>query len=366
MNRAVMVAVLVGALTLTSCNRVLDSDPYSPAPPPPQTIPPDPEVQLNYYFGNLHSHTGYSDGIGTPDEAFDWARYMAGYDFYAITDHGELLTSSQWRSIGRSADAKNVDGQFVALRGFEWTHPRYGHINVLNTASFTSVVLTYDPDDFYAWIDKNDGLAQFNHPGRESASFQNFAYLDNAYDNFFAIETGNGSRGNNNGLYTPFFGAALEKGWRLAPTNNQDNHTLSTNSHRTVIIASALTRDDLIEAMRERRLYSSDDPNTRLSFKSGNFRMGSNIVGAPGMYTFNVVVDDDEPITKIELLNRAGTILDTHVPPSGQTDVSTVFSIEVEENDCFYVKVYQDDTNNDDTEYSRQITIGAPIWIYPG
>ena len=33
------------------------------------------------FFGNLHSHTSYSDGSGTPDDAFRHARNTAGLDF---------------------------------------------------------------------------------------------------------------------------------------------------------------------------------------------------------------------------------------------------------------------------------------------
>jgi len=39
------------------------------------------------FFGNLHSHTSYSDGSGTPSEAYAHARDVAKLDFMAITEH---------------------------------------------------------------------------------------------------------------------------------------------------------------------------------------------------------------------------------------------------------------------------------------
>jgi len=45
----------------------------------------------NYYFGNLHSHTSYSDGVLTPSDAFRHARYAAKMDFHAVTDHGYYM-----------------------------------------------------------------------------------------------------------------------------------------------------------------------------------------------------------------------------------------------------------------------------------
>ena len=94
-----------------------------------------------FYFGNLHSHTAYSDGEGTPDEAFLWARDIAQYDFYAITDHAELLSAAEWDDISIQADYYTLDGTFLAIRGFEWTHLN-GHICVYNTDSYTSALLS--------------------------------------------------------------------------------------------------------------------------------------------------------------------------------------------------------------------------------
>src|SRR5437016_828310 len=42
------------------------------------------------YFGNLHSHTSYSDGSGLPEEAYKHAR-DAGLDFLFITEHNHRL-----------------------------------------------------------------------------------------------------------------------------------------------------------------------------------------------------------------------------------------------------------------------------------
>ena len=63
----------------------------------------------NFFFGNLHSHTSYSDGEGTPGETFAWARDTAGYDFYAVTDHAEQLTEAEWLDTGTQADAYNEE-----------------------------------------------------------------------------------------------------------------------------------------------------------------------------------------------------------------------------------------------------------------
>jgi hypothetical protein len=41
----------------------------------------------NIFFGSLHSHTSYSDGMGTPADAFTRARDVGKMDFLAVTEH---------------------------------------------------------------------------------------------------------------------------------------------------------------------------------------------------------------------------------------------------------------------------------------
>ncbi|MDD4826640.1 MAG: histidinol phosphatase, partial [Mesotoga sp.] len=43
------------------------------------------------FFGNIHAHTSYSDGLGTPEEAFEHARNSGVVDIQAITDHDHDL-----------------------------------------------------------------------------------------------------------------------------------------------------------------------------------------------------------------------------------------------------------------------------------
>ena len=44
-----------------------------------------PQDQPKVFFGNLHSHTSFSDGSGSPEDAFKHARDTAEVDFLAIT-----------------------------------------------------------------------------------------------------------------------------------------------------------------------------------------------------------------------------------------------------------------------------------------
>src|SRR4029453_19028862 len=45
---------------------------------------------LRLFYGDLHTHTGYSDGMGRPADALRQMRER-GLHFAAITDHGEFF-----------------------------------------------------------------------------------------------------------------------------------------------------------------------------------------------------------------------------------------------------------------------------------
>ena len=322
---------------------------------------------MNVYFGNLHSHTAFSGGQGTPAEALTWARDTAGFDFYAITDHAEFITDAQWAEIGQNTDEFNQDGSFVALRGFEWSNLYFGHSCVYNTANYTNSLATPIMKCFYEWLVANNGYAQFNHPGREPGLFSCFKYSSDSFGSrMLAIETGNKEVGNNDGEYLARYPQALDKGWRLSPTNNQDNHELSTYSNRTAVVGPALTRTSILDSMLARRTYSTDDPNMRVVFKYGTSWMGSEVERDVGPAGFSVLVEDDEEISRLELITTGGAVAaqTDFAPGSGSTRVTWEPVVPVTGNAYYYLKVTERDTNNDDDLSSgTQVAVTAPIWF---
>ncbi len=344
-----LMTALISLLFSFACNRSV-------------TPATDDSGTMNFYFGNIHSHTGLSDGEGTPDEAFSWARDAAKYDFYINTDHGEYLFQEQWDSIGESADAFNEDGAFTAIRGFEYSEPLTGHACVYNTDSFTGAVLMPIFTTFYTWLDQINGLAVFNHPG-DFGDFNKLQYYEKVADNFFGIETGNGSDANNDGTYLDYYTLALDNGWRVAPVSNQDNHSFSTNSHRTVMVCENLTRDDIYGAMAARRVYSSDDPNMKIVFKANDEWMGSEINVSENSVAFTVTVTDDEPITKMELVTGEGVVASEISFIDNNGSAEWVPTVAVNGSTYFFLKVYETNQLDADDPGDVQIAVTAPIWI---
>ena len=69
-----------------------------------------PRDTMQYYKGNLHTHTTYSDGDTQPEGVIQWYRDH-GYNFLSITDHNFLL------NVGDYTDLQ--DAGFILIPGNE-------------------------------------------------------------------------------------------------------------------------------------------------------------------------------------------------------------------------------------------------------
>ncbi len=305
------------------------------------------------YFGNLHSHTSNSDGAGEPEDAFNYARYTAGLDFLAVTDHLEQIGNipyidPEWSDCRNAADAATVNGTFVGIAGWEWGSPVHGHVNVFNTTDIIDDVVnlwyTTDLPAFYNWVLTHPpAFAQFNHPGEETyfTNWNNFAFVSNALDNIIPlIEFQSIQQAND------FYEPALANGWHLSPVWNQDNHSAdwgTKNDCRAGIWSTALTRPALFEAIMAGRTFASMDKNAKIWIDLSGTPMGSEL---PVQLTMplHVYLSDvnNESWISIQLITQNGVLADIG-PHSGTLD--TTFIISPVNFNWIFVRALQADSN---------------------
>ncbi|WP_435175513.1 DUF3604 domain-containing protein [Halorussus sp. AFM4] len=96
------------------------------------------------YWGDLHFHSRLSDGVGSVEKGFRFAREVMALDVVACTDHDTMgffippalqLRQMRRRYVDRTKAAvedHHDPGEFVTLFGYEWTkQPTVGgHVNV--------------------------------------------------------------------------------------------------------------------------------------------------------------------------------------------------------------------------------------------
>jgi len=309
---------------------------------------------MQIYFGDFHSHSGYSDGQGVPADAFATAR-ANGLHFYALTDHSSLLNEGEWQDMLNQANATTVTGEFVGLRGFEFTHPN-GHINVVDSETY---VWEGDPDydtleEFYAWLAAQPtAIGQFNHPAKtpiKDWNFHDYAY-DAAADEKICLRETLGSSSEQYHL-------SLETGWHLGAVENSDTHLPDWGRTRYMgVVAPSLTRDAILDAIRARRTFSVWDRNFALVLQANDHWMGSIIPPTPTIDFVITAYDPDPSGTLMTLLLYDNGTPVAATTPLTHSDVFTwTLSIDGAPGHYYYAKAFHD------TDAYGVPTFTSPVW----
>ncbi len=367
------------------------------------------------YFGNLHSHTSYSDGSGTPENAFAHARDIAHLDFLAVTEHNhedaengagdradglliatdhDLYNGTDEASLTNQAAAFTDDGSFVALYGQEFSSISSGnHVNVFDAPK----VITTPNGDFKKlvdWIKANKDssgktcIVQLNHPdafnddakiyGRDDFGTKaNWISKMDGVASLIEMSVGpafaQAFTSNKPSPAESDFFKFLSLGFHVSPTGNQDNHYVtwgSATNVRTGVYARALTKKGILDALRTGRSYATEDKNLKaMLWVEGVLAGGTTAFpGASTDVTIDLSIEDpDEPGASYEFEVYVGfkggeaSRLIAEAEWDGDTEPDTVATIEgvrvPNGADYLVVKVLQGTGSNRDRAWL------APVWF---
>ncbi|MBQ7123277.1 MAG: CehA/McbA family metallohydrolase [Oscillospiraceae bacterium] len=358
------------------------------------------EAQYQLYFGQLHSHTTYSDGSGSLESALDYVAGLpesANVDFVAFTDHSNYFDTTSdanpeealYDMSLASAESQNMWNEYksaiasfnnsqtdvVAIGGFEMTWSGGpGHINTFNTPGIVSrnnSTLNNKTSDagmkaYYALLSQAEGvdsLSQFNHPGSTFGTFTDFAYWDAVVDTRIQmVEVGNGEGQIGAGGYYPsyeYYVMALDKGWHVAPTNNQDNHKGkwgNGNDARDVVLTDNFTEEGIYQAIRDMRMYATEDKNLEIGYTVNGKLLGSTIEEVPEKLNINVTVydpDASDSISKVEVVVNSGKTAYTWDDPAVLAAGELTAEIDPAYS-YYFIRV---------TEGDGDLAVTAPVWV---
>ena len=358
-------------------------------------------AKYQLYFGQLHSHTQYSDGSGTLDSALSYIGDLpesANIDFVAFTDHSNYFDSKNnpnveaalydtslvkdsdvnhsWATYKKTvADFNAKHSDLIALAGFEMTWSGGpGHINTFNTPGIVSrnnTTLNNKTDDagmkaYYALLSQQEGvdsISQFNHPGTTFGTFKDFSYWDPVIDSrMYMVEVGNGEGQIGAGGYYPSYSEyikALDKGWHLAPTNNQDNHKGkwgNANDARDVILTDDFSEEGIYAAIRAMRMYATEDKNLEIRYTVNGMELGSIISDVPEKLDFDISFydpDASDSIAKVELVANSGKVAYTWDDAAALKSGSVKVTLDPTYS-YYFVRITQGDGD---------IAVTAPVWV---
>lgn len=290
-------------------------------------------VEYNVYFGYLHAHSNVSfdawrSGSEGPKEAYRFAREEGGLDWFGLSDHSEFISTfgwnNEWKLLQHRADAANEDGVFVALRGFEYSNPLYGHLVVFDTPDLVSAFDAPTLRMFYRWLRDHEGaVATFNHPGSYDDlgnEFYHFAYyskIDPMVVGLERLQAGDTYSDNTIGYggQVSYLDEAQRAGWLLGPVSAQDNHSNGwgiTDNNRTGVLALELTRAGILDALAKRRFFASSDTDLEMSFQANGLEMGAVLPAGPVDLVLKAR-DLSESFTRVQIFKNGALVHDQAV-----------------------------------------------------
>jgi Secretion system C-terminal sorting domain len=350
-------------------------------------------VTYNFYYGNLHSHSDYSDGdidnvcngALSATCCYDIGNTALNFNYMGLSDHnhneGPVMTLAKYASgVSEAASYNSTHSDFVALYGMEWgTISTGGHANVYginqlvgwNSGNYSIYCAKGDYSTLFNLVASTpNAFATLNHPnstdfGNISGSAYNTIY-DNAIIGvalrngpYNSLSTSYNDPSNSN--YVSYYHNLLAKGYHLGPLADLDNHNSATmgksSQQRTVLLATALTKPAILDAILNMRFYATDDFNMQASFKiNGSLNMGS-IAAQFTNPALSVTASDPDgdAITSIKIYYG---IPGSNVAPTLLTSVSNAASLNYTHSFASGTYYYYAEI----TEADGNLTWTAPIW----
>lgn len=227
--------------------------------------------QPGWYAGDLHTHSGHSDGriasSNTPVTVEDLATaaVQRGLDFLAVTDHN---TSSHWIDVDR---AQAATSRVLLLHGREIT-TYHGHFNAIGERHTSPFALNLSGPIHALMTDaSSDGsFVSINHAWLADDEWcPGCHWVERDPQTIAAaqgLEVANGPTvGDLPGW--DLWVRLLNAGDRLVPVGGSDVHDLVAGDRRigeptTVVYANALSEDDIVTGLKSGRVYGrTDGPN---------------------------------------------------------------------------------------------------------
>jgi predicted metal-dependent phosphoesterase TrpH len=294
-----------------------------------------------WFVGDLHAHSGHSDGRTTTTagarvaapvhRVFDAAR-AAGLDFVALTDHN---TASHWLDVDR---LQPYYDDLLLLHGREITTYR-GHANAIGETVFHDFRVNDARVSEALKAPAADGaFVSINHPAvpdDERCMGCRWSALDSdTTARINGVEVVNADRRTGPLSGWPIWADLLKRGFHVTAVGGSDEHTPGESGDRrlgtpaTVVYAAELSEPAIVAALKSGRVYvrthGPDGPVLDFSadVRGHRYEMGETIPHA-GPVTLTATVGRATG-QRVEWIRNGDVLSDAPVPNAGAVTLDTV------------------------------------------
>lgn len=331
------------------------------------------DAQTRLVWGDLHGHSQLSDGTGTPEDYFRYARDVARLDVAALTDHDHWgarplderpeVTSRLFDTIDRAQEP----GRFITLPGYEWTNWLHGHRHVLyfeepggpRSVMYSSLDPETDrPDELWAALRGRQALTFAHHSAGEPVA-TNWAYApDPVLEPVTEIVSVHGQSESPDmpaavaGAIPGYFVLdTLLAGYQLGFIGSGDSHDghpglaqfTSGRAGLAGLFTTALDRAHILETLRSRRTFATNGIRPWMQVSIDGVPMGGSLApGEPGSEaTLMIHYEATAPIERIEIV-RSGRTATLELAPGLSQHIERQIP-PLADGEFHYVRVIQSD-----------------------
>lgn len=350
----------------------------------PFTVRREPPTR-RLFWGDIHGHTFCSDGLGTLDEYYAYAREISRLDIAATADHSQYMSDEEWAQIQDAARRYNDPGSFVTFSGYEYSHnaptaPYFGDKNIYFLDDDSPIYRANNKWRGY-WSDFLEVCKRLPEGKTLIIPHAHAGGMDAGYDPRFmpVVEM----RSMHGSFETPQEAAhipwekrsgrslqeLLHKGIRVGVIASGDGHEghpghAAHGSRRSNFGAlmgvwcSNLTRESVWDALWKRSCYATTGARIYLELTINDEFMGSEMMlaGPKAERRIRVVAGGDNQIAHVDVV-KDNTVFHSENVYGDHSIVEIVDTDYCRGQDFYYARV---------TQIDGQQAWSSPIWVTVG
>ena len=289
-------------------------------------------------WADIHGHSKLSDGTGTPDDYFTYAREVAGLDIVSLTDHDhwgiQFLDEHPelWQLIRDTVKAHHRPGEFVTVLGYEWTSWLHGHRHVLYFQDEGEIYSALDPkyeNPMQLWdaLSGQPALTFAHHSAGGPVSTNWYYPPHSVLEPVTEISSVHGSSesyDSPSAIYNPvrgnFVRDLLNVGFRVGFIGSGDGHDghpglahlgNDGGGGLAAIFTEELSREGTLEALRARRTYATNGARIWMQVSLDDHVMGTTMPprteADAATQTLKIRVVSEGPLKHVDIV-RSGNV----------------------------------------------------------